>query len=208
MINAACTRPRRKLKRTLRFLLLALLCAPSATTFAKDTWHLLIEPTFQGYTVAWPIPSAETTVLVPARVIDGEVVPLRRDQILPLGVTRRQILDSAPAAASAVLDTLKPEYIRDDHQVILYAVIQSDDPLTASAVLAPGFAEKFRDTLGTDLLIAIPNRNTIFIFSRQSPVYRQMSELIIAEYKSSATPASRELFTLRQGRLIAVGSYQ
>lgn len=207
MINAACTRPRRKLKRTLRFLLLSLLIAPAAT-FAGDTWHLLIEPTFMGHTVAWPIPSAETTVLVPARVIDGEVQPLKRDEILPLGVTRQQILDTAPAAASAVLETLKPEYIRDDNKVILYAVIQSDNPLTASAVLAPGFAEKFRDTLGTDLLIAIPNRNTIFIFSRQSPVYRQMSELIIAEYKSSATPASRELFTLRQGRLIAVGSYQ
>ena len=87
---------------------------------------------------AWPIPGSDRTVLVPARFINGEVQPLRRDEILKLGVNRRMILASAPKAAEEVLATLTLRYVRDRNQVIQFAVLESDSPLTASAVLARG----------------------------------------------------------------------
>lgn len=156
----------------------------------------------------WPIVGSETTLLVPARYVDGEVLPLKRDEVLKLGVNRKKILESAPAAAAKVLKELKPRYIRDENRVIQYAIIESDNPLTASAVLAPGFSDLFTETLGDDLLVAIPNRNRIFVFPKLSRIWQGMSDVIIAEYQSSPTPVSREVFAVQKGKLIAIGSYR
>ena len=194
----------RKLKCAVSFLMLATV-APS---FADDTWHLLIEPTFMHYDAAWPIQGAERTVLVPARYLNGEVLPLRNEEALAWGVTRDKILASAPKAASEVLAGLKPRFIRDENNVIQCAVLESESPLTASAVLAPEFPALFSDTIGPDFLIAIPNRFRIFVFPKGTPDFQRFSEIVIAEYDSSSYPVSKELFSVRKGKLTAVGSYR
>jgi hypothetical protein len=193
-----------KLKYAVGFLTFALITGSPA----EDIWHLLIEPTFMHYESSWPIVGAERTVLVPARFVNGKVLPLRRDEVLTFGVTRDKILASAPKAASEVLAELKPRFIRDENKVIHCAVLESENPLTASAVLAPEFSTLFSDTLGPDILVAIPNRFRIFVFPRGTPAYQRFSEIVIAEYDSSAYPVSKELFTIRKGKLTAVGSYR
>ncbi|HEU4679262.1 MAG TPA: hypothetical protein VFS35_07060, partial [Terrimicrobiaceae bacterium] len=194
----------RKLKYAVSLLLLTL----AGSCLADQTWHLLIEPTFMRYESAWPIPGAQRTVLVPARYVDGEVLPLQRDEALRLGVTRDEILASASKAASEVLAGLKPRFIRDDNNVIQCAILESESALTASAVLAPEFAELFRETIGPEILVAIPNRFRVFVFPKDSPAYQALSDYVIAEYDSSPYPVSKELFSIRKGKLIAVGSYQ
>jgi hypothetical protein len=194
----------RKLKCALSFLIVATV----ARSAAEETWHLLIEPTFMHYEASWPIDGAERTVLVPARYVNGEVLPSKSDDILTLGATRDTILASAPKAASEVLATLTPRFIRDEKKVIQCAVLESASPLTASAVLAPEFGTLFRETLGPDILVAIPNRFRIFVFPRGTPAFQRFSEIVIAEYDSSSYPVSKELFTLRKGKLTAVGSYR
>jgi hypothetical protein len=173
---------------------------------AEETWHVLIEPSFMRYESSWPIVGAQRTVLVPARWANGELLPLRRDEVR--AVTAEEILASASKAASEVLAELKPRFIRDEHNVILCAVLESSNPLTASAVLAPEFAELFSDTIGPDILVAIPNRFRVFVFPKLSTTYQRFSEIVIAEYDSSTYPVSKELFSLQKGRLIAIGSYR
>jgi hypothetical protein len=194
----------RKLKCALSFLMVAIV----ARSAAEETWHLLIEPTFMHYEASWPIDGAERTVLVPARYVNGEVLPLKSNDILTLGATRDTILASAPKAASEVLATLTPRFIRDENKVIQYAVLESASPLTASAVLAPEFGTLFRETLGPEILVAVPNRFRIFVFPQGTPAFQRFSEIVIAEYDSSSYPVSKELFTLRKGKLTAVGSYR
>jgi hypothetical protein len=194
----------RKLKCALSFLIVATV----ARSAAEETWHLLIEPTFMHYEASWPIDGAERTVLVPARYVNGEVLPLKSNDILTLGVTRDTILASAPKAASEVLATLTPRFIRDENKVIQCAVLESASPLTASAVLAPEFGTLFRETLGPEILVAVPNRFRIFVFPQGTPAFQRFSEIVIAEYDSSSYPVSKELFTLRKGKLTAVGSYR
>ena len=82
------------------------------------------------------------------------------------------------------------------------------NPLTASAVLAPGFAEAFAKTLGPDLLVAIPNRNQILVFSKQDQAFQMMGEFIISGYLSSTYPVSREIFSLENGCLRSLGVLQ
>lgn len=171
-------------------------------------WNLVIEPKFLRSEVSWPVEGSDRTVLAAARVVDGEVEPVRRAEMNQSGVTTESILLDASRSASAVLAALRPEYIRDGHQVIQYAVLRSDNPLTASAVLAPEFAATFAETIGPELLLAIPNRNTVFVFPKQSLVYRTFADTMFAEYQGSAHPVSRELFELRGGKLIAIGLYR
>jgi hypothetical protein len=201
---ALCSRRMRKLKYAVSFLVLAMAVHASG----DETWHLLIEPTFMRYESGWPIQGAQRTVLVPARYVNGELLPLRRDEIPSLGATRDKILASAPKAASEVLAGLKPRFIRDENKVIQYAVLESESPLTASAVLAPEFPALFSETLGPDVLVAIPNRFRIFVFPRGTPAYQHFSEIVIAEYDSSPYPVSKELFSVRKGKLTAIGSYR
>ncbi len=192
----------RKLKCTLLGIFAAALCSASAT---EEVWHLLIEPSFMHYEAAWPISNAKTTVLVPARLVDGEIRPLLRSEVLELNVNQKKILASAPAAASAVLATLKPRYVRDSNKVIQYAVVESDSPLTASSVLAAEFAGLFAKTLGPELIVAIPNRFRIFIFPKATFASLNISDLIFSEYHATAWPVTREVFELRKGKLIAIG---
>jgi hypothetical protein len=201
---AFSSRRKRKLKCAIGFLLLALV----ARSTADETWHLLVEPTFMHYESGWPIVGAQRTVLVPARFVNGEVLPLRGSEVLTLGGTRDKILASATKAASEVLAGLTPRFIRDENNVIQCVVLESKSPLTASAVLAPEFSTLFNDALGPDILVAIPNRFRIFVFPKASPAYQRFSEIVIAEYDSSAYPVSKELFSIRKGKLIAVGSYR
>jgi hypothetical protein len=194
----------RKLKYAIGFLLAVL----AVRSPAEETWHLLVEPTFMRYESGWPIVGAQRTVLVPARFVNGQLLPLRRDEVTARGATREKILESASQAASEVLGGLKPRFIRDENNVIQCAVLESDSPLTASAVLAPEFASLFRDSIGPDILVAIPNRFRIFVFPKDSPAYQRFSEIVIAEYDSSAYPVSKELFSVRKGKIVAVGSYR
>ena len=80
-----------------------------------------------------------------------------------------------------------------------------------TAVTASSLAdepETFAETLGPELLVAIPNRNTVFVFPKQSVVFQTFSDTMFTEYQSSTHPVSRELFELRKGKLIAIGTYR
>lgn len=175
---------------------------------AEDVWHLLPEPKFFGYEAAWPIEGSQKTVLVPAREKNGEIHPLRQSEIQERGISREAIEATAYPAAAKVLEGLIPQYVRDERGVIQYAILESDNPLTASAVLAPEFADVFAETLGPDLLVAIPHRNRIYVFSKQSPVYRHIAEQVIVDYASSSYPVSKEVFAVKNGQLSAIGRYR
>ena len=123
----------RKLKCALSFLIVLAVVRSAA----DETWHLLLEPTFMHYEASWPIDGAERTVLVPARYVNGEVLPLKSNDIVTLGATRDTILASAPKAASEVLATLTPRFIRDENKVIQCAVLESENPSTQAPPPTP-----------------------------------------------------------------------
>jgi len=203
MIKAPCSRPLQKLKCTIAVLVITVLVAQ-----AEEPWRLLVEPNFERHDAEWPIAGAERTVLVPARMVGTEVKPLTRAEIKDQGVTRKEILAQAIPAASQVLKSLKPEYVRDENGVIAYAILQSDSPLTASAVLAPEFPTLFDKKLGPDVLVAIPSRYAIYVFPKLSSSAQDMSEAIVLAYEASPYPVSREIFSFVNGRLVAVGRYR
>jgi len=175
---------------------------------APVDWVLLVEPSFMDYEIRRSISGSERTVLAVARLADDTINPLTRDEKRGIPVTYAQIEESARKTASSRLANLTPTFVRNQRGVIEYALLESDDPLTASTVLAPDFSETFSKTLGPDLLVAIPNRFQVFVFSRQDQAYQKMGEAIISSYLSATYPVSREIFSLENGRLRSLGVLQ
>jgi hypothetical protein len=181
---------------------------PAAPALAEDQWVLAPEPSFTDYKMRRSIDDSKRTILAIGRVVKGDIDPLTREQKKSVHMTYDQIRDEALKTASATLARMKPEFLRDKNGVIRHAVIESPDPLTASCILAPEFGETFRNTLGPDLLVAIPTRNQVLVFSKQDDAHLRLSETIIGNYLSSNYPVSREIFALENGRLRSLGVLQ
>lgn len=175
---------------------------------AESRWAWMVEPSFMDYKVRRKIDGSERTILALVRVADGEVYAAEGGHEHVLNMAMKKIGPEAAETAAGVLASVKPEFVRDKNGVIQYAVIESKNPLTASCVLAPGFAEKFADTLGPDLLVALPNRNQVLVFSRQDLAYAKIKEYIISGYLGSNYPVSREIFALERGKLRSLGVLQ
>jgi hypothetical protein len=194
------SKPRAKLKPLFWVFLFS-----SALAFGESRWVWMVEPSFMDYKVRRPIEGSRRTILALARVGGDGIVPAEGGNERPLALAMKDIGAEARATAEAVLATLEPRFVRDKNGVILYAVMESPNPLTASAVLAPGFPARFAKTLGPDLLVAMPNRFQILVFSRQDDAFRRVAEDIVSGYLGSNYPVSREVFALEDGKLRSTG---
>jgi hypothetical protein len=187
--------------------LLALTCAAIAEEPAEP-WRVILEPKSMHREIAWDIPGAQRTVLAPV-VVNGDeyLFPSQkiwdRFQVDPAEIRRRGAI-----TAAADLATLKPRYERNSKQVIQYAELTSDRPIVASAVLAPKFLDRFRDTLGDKVLLVVPNRFTAYVFPALASNYQDYYPMVDEAYHATAWPISIEVFEVAPEGMRAVGVYQ
>jgi len=189
--------------------LFALLFFCAASVFAQTDakqWHVLIEPKFMHPEISFPIPGAERTVLVPGWMADGELHYFSKAQFDSLHLDWPAF--QAKARANVSDKKVKAEFARNGRKVIEYAAISSDDPLTATAVLSPDFLKTFSDIFGPKLLVAIPNRYTIFVFPSLATNYRDYAPMIIEAYNATAYPVSLEVFEVSADGLRATGTFE
>lgn len=114
----------------------------------------------------------------------------------------------AKRANSEDLKKLQVHFKRDKRLVIEYAEITSDEGLVSSGVLAPEFGERFEDTLGDVLLLAVPSRSRAFVFPQVASDISKYSGLVWSAYRETAYPVSVELFEWRKGAMRAVGLFE
>jgi hypothetical protein len=175
---------------------------------AEAGWRVLLEPTFMKRPVTFPIGGAQKTVLAPATIADGEYVFPSAEQFEALSVDWESIQRLAAAAAEAELKTLQVRYSRDKRKVIEYAELSSEEPIVASAVLAPGLLSLFETTLGEEVLLVVPSRYKAYVFPAAASRYQEFWPMIFAEYRATAFPVSVEVFEVSKERFRAVGIYE
>jgi hypothetical protein len=174
---------------------------------APTSWHLLVEPAFMRPDYPFPIEGTKATVITPGLIRDGEVRYLTKADVERLKLDLASVRRVARAAASSELARLTPEYVRDGKSVILYARLTSDAPIVAGTLLAPEFAAKFADTLGPDLLVAIPNRYRAYVYPALASKPEDTAELVQRDYELSPYPVSREIFQVTPRGLKVVGLF-
>ncbi len=168
-------------------------------------YHLVPEPAYMRPPVQLPIAGTTRTLFTPT-LIDGDTVTY----VLPAEYNANPtgIDDLARQNASEDLATLAPRFIRDDNDIIQFAVVDSDQPFVASTVLAPDFIERFETTLGPDLLVAIPNRYRIYVFPALASRFADIADAVLSDYTLTPYPVSKEVFRIRPDHTLeAIGTY-
>jgi len=171
----------------------------------QASWHVLIEPAFMHPEVSFPISGAKRTLLVPGYMSGGDLHYFTKKEWDAQGLTWDAF--RARAARNATEKKVSGELVRDHKKVVQYAAISSGDPLTATMVLAPDFAKKFTDIFGPSVLVAIPNRFTLFVFPTLASEYKDYSQQVISAYHDSAYPVSLEVFEISAAGIKAIGVY-
>jgi len=178
-----------------------------SVTAKKKTLCLLLEPRIMGHKTARPIPRAKETHLVPGIVGDFGVEPLRTEAFTALGLTWEAFLTRATTTAEKHFKTLKPKIVKDPDGNTLCIILRSENPLTSSVIFAPSFRSKFEKILGTRLLVAIPDRTTVYVFPRGFASLTGAGKDLATLYLTSTYPASSELFEINDKGILAAGTF-
>lgn len=187
-----------------------LLFSPLAHLHAQQdpkTWHVLIEPHFMDPEVSFPISGARSTLLVPGYMSGGDPRYFSKKDWDALGLTWDAF--RLRAAQNATEKKFHAQLVRDDEtKVVQYAAIISDDPLTATMVLSPDFLKKFKDIFGPAIIVAMPNRYTVYVFPALASQYNEYAPLILGDFQNSAYPVSLEVFELSSAGIRAIGKFE
>ena len=170
-----------------------------------DEWFLLPEPKFMGHGVTFPIESAKSTVLVPAKMGELGVEFVTVTGWTAAALNEEGVRKATRACASEWFRHVKPEYVRNRRKVIEYAVLQSDKLPVAATVFAPEFWKEFADIFGPKMIVVIPNRQTVFVFPGVAVDYAGYAPLIFHAWRGPAAKVSLEVFELSERGLKAVG---
>lgn len=166
-----------------------------------------IEPAVMRTEAAQLLPGAKKTVIVPAREDELGLSRLTKDEVAATGLKWEQFLMEAAATAAAHLKTLKPEIERDKKGAVRYAVLRSENHLTASIILCPEFFAQFRETFGDRLVVLVPDRFTVYVFPRGFNDFQELGPDILAEFEESIWPCSEEAFEITSDGIKCLGAF-
>ena len=68
--------------------------------------------------------------------------------------------------------------------------------------------KKFQDIFGPTLLVALPNRFTVYVFPGLASEYQSYAPMIIRNYQDSTYPVSKEIFEISENGIRAVGAFE
>jgi hypothetical protein len=191
-----------------RALCALILASPTAASAQSDpgSWRVLIEPKFMRPEVSQPIPGSKKTVFAAGYLKENEPVYFSKAEFDALGMDWETF--AAKARENSKDNKLKAEFIRSKKKVIQYAVLSSENPLTATAVLSPDFWKKFREIFGDTMIVALPDRFTIYLFPKLAGDFQDHAPMILDDYKAALFPVSTEAFELTSSGLRAIGNYE
>lgn len=169
---------------------------------------LLLGGSFEHPPVSRFLPGSKKTILFPATLDrDGVFHPLASSGSR-LSPSWDNFLKESRESSALLLATLDPAMIRDSRGVIQMAVITTENPLTASCILLPGFLKRFSAIFGPELIVAIPTRNKIYVFPKLANQLGAMAGTIRDDYLISPQPISTELFMISGKGIQAVGNVE
>ncbi|RYD38225.1 MAG: hypothetical protein EOP86_01490, partial [Verrucomicrobiaceae bacterium] len=158
--------------------------------------------------MARPFGGAKKTVIVPAREdsVLG-ITTFSKDEFNRAGLDQDRFLAQATAAATRLLLSLKPEITSKKDGTPACATLRSERPFTPSVVLSPEFLPLFEPRFGDRLVVLMPDRNTVYIFSRNFGGFQEFGPRILKEYAAALYPCSTEAFEVGHEGVKCLGAF-
>jgi hypothetical protein len=169
----------------------------SAVCLKADPIVEILDPQFYRVPVFDPIPGSSKTVLAYYRVDGEKLVPATAEEVTSRATIREQTL----IRARALLKKLTPSTVRDSHGTITAIVLESGDPALSSILLLPEIDKRFGDILGPQILAAVPNRRTLYLFPKLASDLQLFATTILTLYHNDPWPVSFEIFAPSNGLL-------
>lgn len=113
---------------------------------------------------------------------------------------------NAELVADAVMEKVKPEFIRDARGVITYAVIRGEDPFLSSILLSDKFLPKFKKNLGDSLRVIILDRQLIYVFPEAGGKLDEFGAALAEQYQQTKQPVSLEIIRMNDKGFKVIGS--
>lgn len=167
-----------------------------------------IEPFTLRTELARPLGDGKQTVLTPAR--EDKVLGITnysKEEFAAAGLDWDQFLAKAADAATRLLVSITPRITKAKDGTIAYVTLRSERPFAASIVLSPRLIPLFREQFGDRLVVLMPDRNTVYVFSRNFGEFQDFGPRIIKEYSEALYPCSMEAFEVSRDGLKCLGAF-
>ncbi|MEO6053688.1 MAG: hypothetical protein ABIP97_06730 [Chthoniobacterales bacterium] len=194
-------------------LLIALLIS-ATLSFAEESikpdspYYLLPEAAMLRPPILTPVPNSKLTLLVPAIMENGTLRYLTKPEMLALPIKKRADFDQiAKKNSTKALAAIKPVIIRNSKNVIELIVLETNNQLAATSILAPDFTDRFSPLLGPDIVALIPSRDKVYLFPKIAGHFDLMARTVVDEFEVALHPVSYEVFEIRNGELQAIGVF-
>jgi len=191
----------------LTWLAVAGMC-PGQGKVAMEPVVAALEPVALRTALARPLPDAKYTVIVPAK--EDSVLGLThytKEEFAAAGLDWDQFMAKATAAATRLLVSIKPVVAKDAAGQIAYVKLQSERPFAASVVLSPRLVPLFQGVLGDRLVALMPDRYTVYLFSRNFGQFQSFGQKIINDHAEAIYPCSIEVFEVSRDGIKCIGGF-
>ena len=181
--------------------------APATPASAFEPLCVAIEPAALRTETARPFAGGKRTVIAPAREEEDGLVILSADEFKALGLTWDEYLKKAETAATRLLVSLKPEMIKDEKGGVVRAVLRSPRHITPGVILSPRFMTLFAPVFGDRIVVLLPDRFTVHLFSRNFSDFQTFGPKILETHAASVWPCSIEAFEVSKSGVKCLGAF-
>jgi len=179
--------------------------ASDAATDPLEAIGVLLEPRFAAPDIHHEIRGARETVLIPARRTAYGIDSFTEERWGREGLDWPEVLSAGMKRANELEEAMEIDWFRDDRRVIQYARVRSEDPFLSSVIFSPGFLDHFREKLGHQVLVVVPDRSSLFVFPRFGPFLDEFGPALVRRYREAVFKVSLEVFLISEDGPRAVG---
>ncbi|WP_147263473.1 hypothetical protein [Roseimicrobium gellanilyticum] len=168
-------------------------------------------PKLVGTSNAKAVGGSVTTVFCPAREIAASpyIQVYTDDEFAKLGISADAFEKKARQAAERLLTVYRPELIKDEEGKVRYGVYRGEKEIFACLMMAPSLGKVFENVFGKEVIVAMPDRNALYVFPPNPSVVDDFAGDLEVRYESALNAASDEVFIIKaeSGEISALGSF-
>ncbi|MEM7014723.1 MAG: hypothetical protein AAF585_24960 [Verrucomicrobiota bacterium] len=196
----------RKIRFLLQLLAISLTCAPIANAEYEEADGVTFAPSFMSYEISQEIDGAKSTVLTPIQRTRTGVRVFTKETWEKEGHDWETWMTEAMKVADDLAENLEFKWVKDDNDVYLYAAFEVDDPLLNSMILSEKFLPRFEKQLGSQLLVVMPDRTSLYVFPKFGGKLSDYGGALRSKYQNAVAKVSEEIFEVSKNGYRAVGS--
>lgn len=152
------------------------------------------------------VQGAKKSVMVPVHEWDYGVKLFTAQEWKARAFEKGEFRRTAEKVADAVMEKVEPEFIRDSREVVLYAVIRSEDPFLSSILLSKKFLLKFKKNMGEAVRVVIVDRHEMYVFPDSGGKLNEYADVLAEQYRATRQPVSLEIFQVSDKGFKIIGS--